>query len=184
MSDIKSKHIEMVDVESIVPNPKNANRHSIEQIKIKDTNYIIFSDGRLYNYKTKKFKKATPTRDGYLTYGIFKNGKNKTTQAHRLVAKHFLKDYSEHLVVNHIDFNRKNNNVQNLQMCTVKQNVNHSSKVGRYTRYGEKNNNCKYHDCVVLMLKTYLNSGLSCAEISRKTGIKRRYINGVKLGTR
>jgi hypothetical protein len=33
MSDIKSKNITMVDVDSIVPNPKNANRHSIEQIK-------------------------------------------------------------------------------------------------------------------------------------------------------
>jgi DNA modification methylase len=33
MSDIKSKDIVMVDVDSIIPNPKNANRHSIEQIK-------------------------------------------------------------------------------------------------------------------------------------------------------
>jgi len=33
MSDIKSKNIELVDIDSIVPNPKNANRHSIEQIK-------------------------------------------------------------------------------------------------------------------------------------------------------
>jgi ParB-like chromosome segregation protein Spo0J len=31
--DIKSKSIEMVDVDSIVPNPKNANRHSIEQLE-------------------------------------------------------------------------------------------------------------------------------------------------------
>jgi ParB-like chromosome segregation protein Spo0J len=33
MSDIKSKNIELVDIDSIIPNPKNANRHSIEQIK-------------------------------------------------------------------------------------------------------------------------------------------------------
>lgn len=33
MSDIKSKNIELVDIDSIVPNPKNANRHSVEQIK-------------------------------------------------------------------------------------------------------------------------------------------------------
>tara|TARA_R110000787_G_C13421642_1_gene444908 strand:+ start:761 stop:1978 length:1218 start_codon:yes stop_codon:yes gene_type:complete len=33
MSEIKSKSIEMVDINAIIPNPKNANRHSIEQIK-------------------------------------------------------------------------------------------------------------------------------------------------------
>lgn len=152
--------------------------------EIPDTNYKISNFGRLYNIKTKKFKKATPTRDGYLTYGISRNGKNKTTQAHRLVAKYFLKDYSEELVVNHIDFNRKNNKVNNLEMLTVKQNARHSSIAGRYKKYGENNNNCKYKDEKILMVKTYLNLKLSCAEISRITGINRRYINGVKLGSR
>lgn len=33
MSEIKSKFIEMMNVEEIVPNPKNANRHSVDQIK-------------------------------------------------------------------------------------------------------------------------------------------------------
>lgn len=33
MEDIKSKEIKLVDTDSIVPNPKNANRHSIEQIQ-------------------------------------------------------------------------------------------------------------------------------------------------------
>ena len=32
MSEIKSESIELVDIDSIIPNPKNANRHSIEQI--------------------------------------------------------------------------------------------------------------------------------------------------------
>jgi ParB-like chromosome segregation protein Spo0J len=33
MLEIRSKDIKLVDVDSIIPNPKNANRHSIEQIK-------------------------------------------------------------------------------------------------------------------------------------------------------
>lgn len=33
MSDIKSKEIKLIDIFEIIPNPKNANRHSIEQIK-------------------------------------------------------------------------------------------------------------------------------------------------------
>lgn len=33
MQDIKSKEIKIVDIDSIIPNPKNANRHSIEQLQ-------------------------------------------------------------------------------------------------------------------------------------------------------
>lgn len=153
-------------------------------VEVPETNYLISNLGRLLNKKSNRFKKPTPTKDGYLTYGICTNGKNKTTQAHRLVAKYFLDNFSENLVVNHIDFNRKNNRADNLQMCTVKENVNHSSKAGRYTHYGEKNNNCKYKNETILMIKTYLDLNLSCADVSRLTGINRRYINGVKLGKR
>ena len=60
MTSIKSNTIELVDIESIVKNPK----------KIPDTNYLIYPDGRLYNTKTKRFKKATPTKDGYLDLGL------------------------------------------------------------------------------------------------------------------
>lgn len=156
----------------------------IRKVEIPDTHYVIYSDGRLYSKFSKRFKKASDHKGGYLSYGISKNGKNKTIQAHRLVAKYFLSDFSEDKVVNHIDFNRKNNNVSNLEMVTVKENARHSANAGRYTRYGESNNNCRYSDETILMLRTYLNMGFSCAEISRKTGINRRYINGIKLGKR
>jgi hypothetical protein len=40
---------------------------------------------------------------------------------HRLVAELFLPDYSEDLVVNHKDCNKLNNNVDNLEMVTIKE---------------------------------------------------------------
>jgi hypothetical protein len=74
MSEIKSESIEMVDINQIIPNPKNANRHSIEQIKrleklieyqgfrnplivSKRTGFLIVGHGRLEAAKNLDFEK-------------------------------------------------------------------------------------------------------------------------------
>ena len=68
--------------------------------------------------------KACNDKYGYLILSLHINGKRKTYKIHRLVAQAFLEDYSEELEVDHIDTNRKNNNVKNLKMCTRKENDN------------------------------------------------------------
>jgi hypothetical protein len=151
--------------------------HNEEWRKLPETIYSVSSNGQFRNDNNGYIKKQTPTKDGYLTVNI----QGKTFQSHRLVAKCFLDDFSEKKVVNHKDFNRKNNAMYNLNMCTIKENAQHSAKVGRYRRFGELNNNCKVSTETVLMINTYLESGLNCAEISRKTDICRRYINDIKL---
>ena len=60
---------------------------------------------------------------GYLRTNLTKEGKNISKKLHRLVAEHFLDNYSEDLTVNHIDFNKSNNKLSNLEMMTVKENV-------------------------------------------------------------
>ena len=47
-----------------------------------------------------------------------KNGKSKTIGVHILVAKHFLENENNLPEVNHKDFNRQNNHVDNLEWCT------------------------------------------------------------------
>lgn len=150
-------------------------------IPVDGTSYSISSLGNLRNNKSGRTKKPTPTRDGYLTYGIFCNGKNKTTQAHRLVAKHFLPDYSESLTVNHRDFNRKNNSVRNLELCTIGDNIRHSSGCGRYGKSGEANNNCKVDQIRVITIKTCAYH-MTDKKIADSLGLNRKYVNDVKLG--
>lgn len=71
---------------------------------------------------------------GYKQVHLSKNKKRKMFYAHRLVAKHFLKNYAEDLDINHKDFDRSNNDLANLELVTVKQNINYSIKHGRYER--------------------------------------------------
>lgn len=71
----------------------------------------------------------------YIIVKLSKNSKYKTFQVHQLVAMSFLNhEYCGHeLVVNHKDFNRSNNHVDNLEVITQRENTNkkhipHSSK--------------------------------------------------------
>lgn len=50
-------------------------------------------------------------------------------------------DPDHKLEVNHIDYDRTNNVYTNLEWCTHQENVAHSAKVGKYSRYGSDNPN-------------------------------------------
>ena len=71
--------------------------------------------------------KPTDNGNGYLIVGLRKCGKRKNYYIHRLVAQHFLANWNDNFVVDHIDYNRKNNMADNLRVVTQLDNVRHSS---------------------------------------------------------
>ena len=70
-------------------------------------------------------------KKGYMIVRTINNGKKNYYQVHRLVLKVFLPtDNMETLQVNHIDGNKSNNNLSNLEWCTGKENIEHALKTG------------------------------------------------------
>lgn len=61
---------------------------------------------------------------------LFKNGKRKMHYVHRLVAKTFLQKDLNKNYVNHKDFNKQNNRVENLEWVTAKENTAHAFEAG------------------------------------------------------
>lgn len=59
---------------------------------------------------------------GYLTICICKNMKKSSYKIHRLVAETFISPIPKGMAVNHIDHNKLNNNVDNLEIVTYKEN--------------------------------------------------------------
>lgn len=92
------------------------------------TNYYISSDGKLYNSKTETWYKGRICENGYLDYILTIDKKQKSFRAHRLVAEAFIPNPKNLPIVNHIDGNKLNNNVSNLEWVTNSENVIHAYK--------------------------------------------------------
>jgi len=77
--------------------------------------YSISNYGRVYSFISNRFMVVSKNCRGYGVVRLSMAGKTITKDVHRLVATHFLKDYFEGAHVNHIDYDRLNNNVTNLE---------------------------------------------------------------------
>ena len=66
---------------------------------------------------------------------LWKDGKPKTYLVARLVASAFIKNelYNKKMTINHIDNNRLNNNVNNLEWCSLKDNIRKGFETGAYS---------------------------------------------------
>lgn len=85
---------------------------------------ILKKDGKREIRKGKILKLLT-TAHGYLAY-YFSNGKDKRKmiRIHRVVASAFMPNYEGKPMIDHINRNRKDNRVENLKWCTLKENMN------------------------------------------------------------
>lgn len=81
-------------------------------------------------FKKGVIKKAKPDKDGYFKVWLSKESKKKPFFVHRLLAMHFIPNPHAFPVVNHIDGNKQNNNLSNLEWCTHSHNTKHSFALG------------------------------------------------------
>lgn len=73
-----------------------------------------------------KYRLAKNT--GYCLLKLVKNGVEKHVLVHRLVAETFIPNPNNLPEVNHIDGNKENNCVDNLEWCTEKENISHATE--------------------------------------------------------
>lgn len=81
-----------------------------------------------YNYKEPRIMHTSLRKDGYLSVGLSKNNKTTTRTVHRIVAETFLPNPNNLEMINHKDEDKSNNNVDNLEWCTVSYNNKYSIK--------------------------------------------------------
>lgn len=141
-------------------------------------NYEVSTAGQVRNKKTGKILKQWKNNRGYLKVNLCKNGKQKCFSVHRLVAIHFITNPHNLPEVNHINENKEDNSVDNLEWCTRQYNVNYGTgkeRAGKTMK--NKKIHCKKVYCVELD-QTFDSIG----EAERKTGIRQQNIGACCSG--
>lgn len=128
-------------------------------------NYLVSSCGRIMNKRTKRLLKAYLNNNGYYSVNLWKNNKGKTLQIHPLVYSNFTKDYNLNgYVINHIDGNKKNNSLKNLEKITYQENNLHASYIIKTHKQEKAVNQLDDKHCII-------KSFPSIASAQRETNI-------------
>lgn len=107
--------------------------------KLTPGKYEFSDSGEVRNAKTKKKYKINDTSIGYMYVSLsMENGDRKNVYIHRIVHDVFISDVGDK-VVDHKDYNTKNNNISNLRAVTQKNNIHHSIQGGRFKSKGSEN---------------------------------------------
>ena len=89
--------------------------------------YEVSNRGFVRNTATKHVLKACKNRGGYLQVVLCNNGFKKTCSVHQLVARAFIPNPNNYVEINHIDENKENNSVENLEWCSRLHNLTHGT---------------------------------------------------------
>lgn len=107
--------------------------------------YSVSSLGRIRNNDTWEILKPHEIKGGYLRVNLYPRGNarhgGRRRLVHRIVAFAFLSDdYIDGVTidVNHIDGNKHNNSVENLEWCTREHNMRHAQEHGFYDEYRKR----------------------------------------------
>ena len=93
-------------------------------------NYQISNNGDVVNITTGRKLKPIRESTGYSHVTLCDNGQQYQTSIHRLVAQEFIANPDNKPMVNHIDGDKSNNHVGNLEWCTPSENMQHAYRTG------------------------------------------------------
>jgi hypothetical protein len=107
---------------------------------------------------------------------LYYKGKKKEFRVHRLVGKNFLLNYENKPEINHIDSDKTNNNISNLEWSTTSENITHSIRAGTHKINSEiKLTNSQVQE--ILKEKNTTHGALAL-----KYNVSRSHINNILTG--
>ncbi len=137
--------------------------------------YMITESGEVYSCRRKKFLKQRFDHYGYKVVNLRTKTYDKTVKVHRLVAEAFISNPDNKETVNHIDGNKENNSIDNLEWCTQKENVIHACKTGlRSSKGNYVKGNAKLNLEIVKQIRSeYKKNVRGCGyrELAKKYGV-------------
>ena len=151
--------------------------------------YSARSTGEILSVKTKKTLKPGKSKNGYVYVVLTKNKIQQTFTVHKLIAITFLKyPESPNMQIDHVDGNKINNNISNLEWVSCSENMKRTFKFERKQykpmlgKTGNEHNKSK--EVKQILNGNIINIYGSTLEAQRKTGINNANICYVCNGKR
>lgn len=152
-----------------------------KQIKGYEGLYEVSNLGRIRSTSYKGVKILKPQGKRCLHVVLCKNQVKELKLVHRLVAEYFIPNPNNKPQVNHIDGNRYNNEVSNLEWCTTQENNIHAYNVGLLSRY-ENRPSAKLTKEKVLKIPEYIKQGATTNDLATLFRVSRRCIDNIFEG--
>ena len=148
------------------------------------TDYFVSTDGDIYSKKKGELYKMKPTKSsrGYLKVRISVNGKVYNRNIHRMVAESFIQNPLDKPEVNHIDGNKKNNKITNLEWVTRKENADHAYNTGLFGIGEDFPTSCITNDQCIQICELLQNTNLTLEKIGEMTGSSKRIVYSILHG--
>ena len=141
-------------------------------------NYAVTKEGTVFSFLSKRFLKNSTckTISGiHVRVNLYNDEGSKTIEVHRLVAQAFIDNPNNFPIINHIDGDRTNNCVSNLEWCTHEYNTQHAIDTGlmKHRSLSEET----VHTILSMMEEGYRN-----CDIRDITGISYDVIGKIRVG--
>lgn len=145
--------------------------------KIRDTDYIMYPDGKVVNPKGKTMTPWKENNTGYLLFRVRKDGQNTCLRLHRVLAELFLPNPENKPFVRHLNDKKYDNRLENLAWGDNPTNVQEGYDNSCY-RY--KNRSYKVKSTNLLTGEEVIHKSLrSCSEA---LGINRKNLAAILSG--
>lgn len=145
--------------------------------------YYITEDGRIWSSKSNKFIAQRISPKGYYVVNLSINKHCKTYQVHNLIAIAFIPNPNNYNVINHKDGNKLNNNINNLEWCTQKYNMQHAFKNNLINvAKGIRTKNGHFNEKDINNIRLLRQQGLSQYSIAKKYNVTKEAIQQILSG--
>ena len=135
-------------------------------------NYLVSTLGNVKTINGRFKKVVYDNKNSYGYVELWKNNKGKKFRIHRLVAETFIPNYDNKEQVNHIDGNKTNNCVDNLEWVTPKENVTHAINNNLIIlKYGSNNVSAKLKEEDVKFIRENAKVNISVKELAKRYNV-------------